>query len=488
MKVEANSISYSYANNEDGVSAKNINLSIEEGEVVVICGEAGCGKTTLIRLINGIIPNYFEGNLKGSMKVCGKNISELPLYKTAQIVGSVFQNPRSQFFNLDTTSELAFGCENQGLKEEEILRRIRKESKIFNIEHLLNKNLFKLSGGEKQKIACASVFITNPDIIVLDEPSSNLDYKSIDDLKEVIKIWKNKGKTVIIADHRLYYLKDVADRFIYMKSGSIIREYSTKELTSFSYDEIRRIGLRAITLKQLNSKVDNKEPLDNKIIQLHDFKFNYDRKEVINIESLNIPQGSIIGVIGKNGAGKTTLGKCLCGILNGFKGEIILDGEKVKKKKLINKTYMVMQDVNHQLFTESVYDEVSLGMEEKNDIYIDKILKSLNLIEYKDKHPMSLSGGEKQRVAIATAQTTNKKIIVFDEPTSGLDLYHMEEVAENIKLLKEKGVTVLIITHDLELLLNCCEYILHLKDGKIKNQYPLISKNVQKLLHFFCHM
>ena len=203
--IEFSNINFRYAGGTEAGGLVNINLIIPDGQVILLCGQSGCGKTTLTRLVNGLIPNYYEGKLSGEVLLDGKNISSLPLYETAKYVGSVFQNPRTQFFTVDSTSELAFGCENQGLpKKEEIIQRVKSTAKQFDMDNLLGKNIFSLSGGEKQKIACASVSASNPSIIVLDEPSSNLDMSATKDLRRMIQIWKQQGKTVIIAEHRLY--------------------------------------------------------------------------------------------------------------------------------------------------------------------------------------------------------------------------------------------------------------------------------------------
>lgn len=229
--IELRNINFRYAGGTDAGGLVNIDLIIPDGQVILLCGQSGCGKTTLTRLVNGLIPNYYEGELSGEVLLDGKNISRLPLYETAKYVGSVFQNPRTQFFTVDSTSELAFGCENQGLPEEEIIQRVKSTAEQFDMDNLLGKNIFSLSGGEKQKIACASVSASNPPIIVLDEPSSNLDMSATKDLSRMIQIWKQQGKTVIIAEHRLYYLKELIDRVIYLKNGKIEKDYQMKNET-----------------------------------------------------------------------------------------------------------------------------------------------------------------------------------------------------------------------------------------------------------------
>jgi energy-coupling factor transport system ATP-binding protein len=472
-------VSFTYENNDDAQNLTDINLNVKKGEVILLCGESGCGKTTLTRFFNGLIPNFFDGRREGNVYLGSDLISEMPIYEISKHIGSVFQNPKTQFFNVDTTSELVFGCENLSMGIDEIKKRLECVVNDFNIRNLVDKNIFKLSGGEKQKIACASVSAVSPDILVLDEPSSNLDSNSSWDFEYIIKKWKEQGKTVIIAEHKLFFLSDVVDRTLFIKDGKITKEWSIDEFKNVNH---RDLGLRQLNLDNLELKRKKYYSKNQEFLELKNFKFNYGKTQVLDINNVKIPKNEIIAIIGKNGAGKSTFANCLCGLRKSCKGELIFNGKTLNRKDRLKKSYMVMQDVNHQLFTESVLDEVLLSMDEEDMELAEDILRNLNLNHLKDSHPMALSGGEKQRVAIASAIASKKEILIFDEPTSGLDLKNMMKVSENLRYLQSLGITSFIITHDYELICEACSHILHFDDGKIIDNYK-IDEN--KLKDFF---
>lgn len=465
-------------------SLKNIDLTIKKGEFVVLCGRSGCGKTSITRLINGLIPHFHEGTLSGEVTVNGENINNLTLAQISKLVGSVFQNPRSQFFNVDTTSELAFGCENLAVPVNEIIKRISETTEIFNLHKLLDRSIFDLSGGEKQRIACASVYAALPEIFLLDEPSSNLDAISIKNLKDVLKILKNMGKTIIISEHRLYYLKDLADRFIYLENGSICKEYSNLEIKALNPDILAEKGLRTLDLNHITKVFFEKEKESN-IFEFNNMICRRGKKEVLHIAKLQIPKGEIVGVIGKNGAGKSTFVSCFSGMLK-HKGRIFFDGKEMKAKNRLSKSYMVMQDVNHQLFCESVNDELMLTIADDRKEMVSKILAELDIEKYKNTHPLALSGGEKQRVAIGSAICSEKKLLFYDEPTSGLDFTGMNVTCNLVKQANMNALLSMVITHDLEFLLGCCSSVLHIEDGKVKDFYSLKeADSIEKVKKYF---
>lgn len=256
MNISLKNVSFSYTESLDDAVIKNLNFEIKSGECVVLVGESGCGKTTISKLINGLIPLYQSGTMAGDVLLGDKNTADMTLAEISRHVGSVFQNPRSQFFNIDTDSEIAFGCENLGMDPEEIRERVNRVVKEFHIEHLAGRNIFHLSGGEKQKIACASVSATDPEIFVLDEPSANLDLKTVADLAEIIKFWKSRGKTVVIVEHRIHYLRDIADRICYVKDGCIAHEWTPAELEAKCPEYAASLGLRCMNLEQLSEGVN----------------------------------------------------------------------------------------------------------------------------------------------------------------------------------------------------------------------------------------
>lgn len=478
--IKFNNASFTYRSKERQVGVFNINLSIDEGEFVLLTGESGCGKTTITRLINGLSPEYYTGDLQGEVEINGEKVGQTSIQSLSKIVGSVFQNPKSQFFNVDSTSEIAFGLENMGVDRIKMRDRIGKISQALNIHELLDRSLFHLSGGEKQKIACASTAVMEPPILVLDEPSSNLDIESIDDLKNILKYWKQQGKTIIIAEHRLYYLMDLADRVIYMKNGRIKKDYPIEKFKELSDKNLHKMGLRSSHIP----KFDRKDIEYSNEIALDDFCIYYNEVAALEINHLDLPGNHIIGILGKNGAGKSTFANCLCGIAKESTGIMTLEGKSYDSKERLEISYMVMQDVNHQLFTESVKEEIllSLRSDELNG-QVDEILAQFNLLELKELHPMSLSGGQKQRVALASAISSDSRVLILDEPTSGLDYHNMLDVAQSLKTMKDKNI--FLITHDPELIKECCDYFIFLENGRVEWSGSYTEENIQKLNNFF---
>jgi len=486
--IHIQNVSFTYEQ-ADTPSLKNINLSVKTGECVLLCGKSGCGKTTLIRLLCGMLPDFYNGVFTGSVSVKGIDPVTAPMYEIAKTVGTVFQNPRTQFYTVNTTSEIAFGCENFGMEPKLIRDRVYETADALHINSLLDRNIFQLSGGEKQKIAFASIYAVNPDIYVLDEPSSNLDNHAINELRSMLQFLKAHGKTIVIAEHRIRYLKELADRAVYMKEGQIEKEYTMQELDSMSIAERMETGIRPVSLGGFSSIIKEQGESSGDIggnasIQMKDVCFSYTKykgQPSLTIPEACFPAGTVIAVTGNNGAGKSTLVSVIGGLLKNKKGTIRINGNIQSAKERLFVSYMVMQEVNHQLFTDSVKEEIVLGVKNPDEGALNAVLTKMDIERLKDRHPMTLSGGQKQRVAIAAAVFCKKKILIFDEPTSGLDFFHMMQTAELIKTLKADDTYIFVITHDYELIAAACDIAVEVKNGRIESQYVLNTSGFERL-------
>ena len=435
----------------------DINLEIQDGEFVLICGESGCGKTTMTKLINGLIPHFVRDvSVDGTITVCGKNVAEMPMYEIAELVGSVFQNPRTQFFYTNSNAEMAFGLENRGVEPEYIRKRIKNTINELDIEKLEDRDVFSMSGGEKQLLAFASVYVMNPQIYVLDEPSANLDIAAMEKLSERMKVIKEKGHTVVVAEHRLAWIQKFVDRIIYMKEGRIEQEFTSDEFKALSDLKRKQMGLRSIVPEQIQIPeiTGNSE---DAVLQIYNLSCKRKKQMIFQNISLSARAGDIIGITGKNGAGKSTFCNCLCGLLKPKGGEILYQGKKLSEKARTKLFGMVMQEVNHQLFSDSVKNECLLANEEASEQEIRELLEKFDLEEYAEYHPMILSGGQRQRLAICQAVMGEKKLLIFDEPTSGLNFRHMCQVEKLMKQLSEEKYIIIVVTHDYEFLNRACK-------------------------------
>lgn len=473
--IQFKDVSFSYSDQTamyNGV--QNINLTIRKGECVLLCGSSGCGKTTLLKLMNGLIPHYFQGTLSGSVYIEGHKTADTPMHTLSQFVGTVFQNPKTQFFNVDVESEIVFGAENHGVLQSTLKSRLDQTLHTLHLEDLQGRNIFELSGGEKQKVAFASVYHMNPDLYLLDEPSSNLDAAAIKDLREYLYQLKSEGKTVVIAEHRLYYCWDFADRILYLNNGRIENDFSADAFRSLSNVQRIKMGLRTIHLEDvLPPERDISCPKN--LLQVKQLTVSRKKQPILKDISFSAGIGEIIGVAGKTGTGKTTLLRTLCGLHKEYAGTFLWNGQPFKDKQRCKRSYMVMQDVNYQLFAESVEAECGFGIQNAERQRIEQTLYTLGLDQLKYRHPNTLSGGQKQRLAVSVSMVCGKEVLVFDEPTSGLDYKSMEQVSGLLQMLAQNAV-IFVVTHDYEFLCKTCTRMIQLEDGAISMDIPVCQE------------
>ncbi|AJP10126.1 TPA: energy-coupling factor ABC transporter ATP-binding protein [Clostridioides difficile] len=481
-KIKINNINFSYRGNDKQLT--DINLTILSGQCLAIVGKSGCGKSTLTRVINGLIPSFYQGYLDGDVFIDDKNLGELNTWEIGSFVGNVFQDPRSQFFANEVAGEIAFGCENLGLSHNEIVDRVHKSAKEMNILELLNTSIYTLSYGMRQRVAICSAKAMQPDIYVLDEPSANLDLKSTYQFAKLIQKLKKEGKTIIIVEHRLFYLNSIVDNYIFMVDGKIKKNYTSDEFNNISSKELNDIGLRSLHFEDIFlDGFTNQSTQGYKSFEISGISKKYGKNLLLNNISFKFDSNEIIALIGSNGVGKSTLGKICSGLQKETSGEIFLEDKPIKRKSRLDKIWYIPQDLDSQLFGEDLVDELVTGLKDKEK-YIEKaevILKRLGLFELKNQHPSTLSGGQKQRLVLGVAMMRNISVVILDEPTSGLDYGSMEQVANLIREQRDLGTKFLIISHDIEFIVKISERVIKMEDGRITEDYYL--KDINTLLN-----
>ncbi len=483
---------------------EHLDFSVGAGEVVLLCGGSGCGKSTALKMANGLVPHYERGCMYGEVRLDGVALAEMDMHQIAGRVASVFQNPKTQMFNAEVRSELAFVGENLGRGPGAIRRAVERAAADFEVEGFLGRRVFELSGGEAQRVCCAAAEASGADVLVLDEPSSNLDVWSIDSLRRYIARWKREGKAVLIAEHRVYYLRDLVDKVLFIEGGRVARVWTGDEFRALGAGETDALGLRRVRPEECEVAAGcgaggvvaagvaavAGAGSGAVVARLRGLTCDYGRgraaRRALDVAELDLPIGVPIAVVGKNGAGKSTLMRSLAGIAKGAGGTLELPGTgALDAAGRRARCALVMQDVTRQLFCSSVTDEVCLGdvctAAEASDT-----LRDLDLIDYAEAHPLTLSGGQKQRLCVAAAIAAGRDVVLFDEPTSGLDLAHMRQVAALVRGVAAAGRLVMVVSHDYEFVCACCGHALELAQGRVAGSWDLgDAEGASRLRGFF---
>ena len=453
---------------------------ISAGRCVVLCGGSGCGKSTLLRCINGLIPQFYEGELKGFCRLGGKDMAGMSIGEIGELAASVFQDPRSQFFTVNSSNEVAFGLENHGLMQEEIRQRVDKAFGVFHLKRLKNRNVYELSSGERQLISILSAWAMDTDIFLLDEPTANLDFAATEQLKEILLELKNQGKTILLSEHRLYYLADIADEFWVMADGEIKANYSSDDAKKLSEEEKRTLSLRTLDLNQVTVSEKHTAGTYTKALEVSDISYRYAKKtgDILSGVSFSVGEHETVGLVGANGCGKTTIGKLISGLYKPSGGQISLFGKVQNPKQLQKQVMFIMQEAEFQFFTNSVMHELQYGHKVTPEFTkkAEALLISTGMWECRDRHPFSLSGGQMQKLTLMMAYLSDKPIVILDEPTAGQDAQSLEKCAALIReMSKEK--TVLIITHDLELIAKACDRCIGLSGGQKDAEFTISAES-----------
>lgn len=493
---------------------KNINLTIYEGEKVLIVGPSGSGKSTLSNAVNGLVPFKYEGEISGSLKINGKETKDLSIAELSDMVGTVLQDPDGQFIGLTVGEDIAFKLENECMPLESMREKVINAAKMVNIEEHLSSSPQRLSGGQKQRVSLAGVIAAESDILLFDEPLASLDPATGNKTIELIdKIKKESDKTVIIIEHRLEeVLHCHVDRIIVMSNGKIVSDCSPSEL--LCTDILKENGIREplylTALKYAGCTIDedmNPEDVDklnydrctedigrwfnnindsekkndqDTILEVKNISFRYNNKrETLKNVSFKINKGEMVSIIGRNGAGKSTISKLICGFYKPVEESILFEGRDIKNdsiKERAEKIGMVMQNPNQMICKTMIFDEVAFGLkirnysEEEIKKRVCETLKICGLYEFRNWPISALSFGQKKRVTIASILAINPEVIILDEPTAGQDFKHYTEIMEFLKELNKKGVTIIMITHDMHLMLEYTDRAIVLADGmKLKD-------------------
>ncbi len=461
-------VSYSYPGGRQVLD--DVDMDVTPGALTLVCGASGSGKSTVLRLLNGLIPNFHEGELSGRVLIDDEDVSSAPIERSGLRTATVFQNPASQFFTTTVADELAFAPQNYRVEAGEIRRRRAGALEELGIGDLADRDLRTLSGGQVQKVACAQALAQRTPVILLDEPTSNLDPRAIDDVRATIGRLKAAGRTLVVAEHRVYFLRGLVDEVVIMGRGRVVHRMAGEELWRIGEARRKELGLRALERPRLavrpaglaaiaggpggrpgaddaaEDAVGNAAGDGADGLLIENLQVERSGRLVLDIPRLFFPAGAVTGVVGANGVGKTTLARAVCRLQRARRGaRMSLGGRELRS----GQAFLVMQDVHRQLFTESVSQEASAPQ-----------LERLDLAALADRHPLSLSGGQKQRLVIATAIDQDARVLILDEPTSGVDHRHLVAIAAELRDLAREGRVVIVISHDVEFLNECADRVI----------------------------
>lgn len=494
--IDIENLCYTYPG-ESRTALSNISLHIERGEIILVTGESGSGKSTLAKCITGAVPNFYGGTVSGSIRISGKSSREIDDRERARDITMVFQDPESQLVMNQVHREVAFGLQNVGTEESRIKRRVWEALEFTNIADIAYRDVGTLSGGQKQKVAIASALAYLPQCIIFDEPTSQLDPSSAQEIVMLArKINEELGITVIVIEQRINRWFGIVDRVAVMRNGAAVFIGSPWEMYGEPGEYIESFlptGLKLSRGLGISEMPDGFKGI-RKSISGFDFSGEYGRirggapdEEAIEIKnvccrygdekavknvSVTVNSGDFLGVLGSNGAGKSTLLKSIIGLVK-YTGSIRVFGTEVSRMKIRELAGIcgyVSQNPNDYLSKDSVYDELKFTLDNfgvKDDGIIGHTLELLDIGGLRNKNPRDLSGGEKQRVAIASVLVMKPRILLIDEPTRGLDMKAKERLAELLLGLNGRGTTILLVTHDTEFASGCCTRFMLMFDGEM---------------------
>jgi energy-coupling factor transport system ATP-binding protein len=463
-------------------AVRDVSFELRQGELLLLAGTSGCGKTTLIRCINGLIPRSYKGELSGRVMIHGKRASEMPLSRLSQYVGTVLQDPERQILGAHVSTEVAFGLENLQLPREEIRQRVDETLEYLGISHLRDRETFYLSGGEKQKVSLAGVLAMRPGILLLDEPLASLDPASAQEAMRLFRRLADEGMSILLVEHRVEDVLDARpDCVLFMADGVLTYAGSTDGLTKVV--DYRQVKLPAPAVMEQAAglslpilepaiKPNGRKPL----VTFKDVSFAYGNgPQVIQDVDLTIRQGDITAVLGPNGAGKTTLVKHAIGLLKPGRGSVLIEGRDTRKLSVAEIAHTlgyVFQSPSHMLYAPTVREELAFGPEnlgydeEAVEEGVDEAISSLNIEGLEDYPPLSLSFGQQKRVSIGAVLAMRSSILVMDEPTAGQDYWNYMAFMDAI--LQTPGFSaVLFITHDLDLAICYANRVILMHEGRI---------------------